>query len=108
MSEAAGMVNVYVCERCGFHTVTKNRDEGTTPFMIGCKNPKTCKGTSYSSFYRVRQNLDPMFLWVKPTDDELQRFLADHDAAVQQQILEHVRNGGLLDLLVDGTPGGES
>ena len=107
--EDAGMVNVYVCSICGFHTVTKNRDAGTTPFMIGCKNPRKCAGYAQSSFYRVRQTLEPMFLWIKPTDDELQRFLADHDATQQQAILEHVKFGGLLDLMVStGEPGGES
>ena len=29
-------VNVYVCRKCGDHTVTVDVDEGVTPFMIGC------------------------------------------------------------------------
>jgi hypothetical protein len=34
MSEAR--INVYVCQKCGGHTVTVDVDEGVTPFMIGC------------------------------------------------------------------------
>jgi hypothetical protein len=107
VSEEAGLVNVYVCEECGFETVTKNRDAGTTPFMISCRNPKTCGGFATSKFYRVSQTLVPMFLWIKPTADELARTLADYDALRQQQIREHVQMGGLLDVLLDGSPGGE-
>src|SRR3974377_965449 len=29
--------NVYTCRKCGGHTVTVDRDEGVTPFMIGCR-----------------------------------------------------------------------
>lgn len=29
-------INVYVCQKCGGHTVTVDVDEGVTPFMIGC------------------------------------------------------------------------
>jgi len=29
-------INVYVCRKCGGHTVTVDVDHGVTPFMIGC------------------------------------------------------------------------
>lgn len=29
-------INVYVCRKCGGHTVTVDVDDGVTPFMIGC------------------------------------------------------------------------
>ena len=32
-----GEENVYVCQKCGGLTVTLDRDQGTTPFMIGCR-----------------------------------------------------------------------
>lgn len=34
-------INVYVCEKCGGHTVTVDVDEGVTPFMIGCHAKET-------------------------------------------------------------------
>ncbi|MDO8476746.1 MAG: hypothetical protein Q7W02_11280 [Candidatus Rokubacteria bacterium] len=33
----AGKVNVYVCPKCGRGTVTIDRDEGTTPFLLRCR-----------------------------------------------------------------------
>lgn len=34
-------INVYVCQKCGGHTVTVDVDEGVTPFMIGCHAKET-------------------------------------------------------------------
>jgi hypothetical protein len=97
MSEEAGLVNVYVCELCGKPTITKNRDEGTTPFMLVCRATSGCGGLAISSFYRVPQNLTPMIVFIKPSDEELKTFLAkhpDHVAAIR----DHVSRGGLLDV----------
>ena len=93
--ERKDAVNEYVCPQ-QHRTVTKNMDEGVTPFLIGCP---TCKaaGTppdrepfrypmAESSFYRVPQNLDHSHEWYRPHD------MADLDT----DTADHVRNGGLL------------
>ncbi len=87
MSEKAGAINVYVCQSCGTEVVTRNKHDGTTPFMVGCV---ACPGVSYSSFYRVDQTLTPTHEWFKPmTAGERKRWMRDPDTA------EHVRLGGL-------------
>lgn len=99
--EAAGLVNVYVCKQCGGRTVTKNRDAGTTPFMMSCRATPNCKGIAQSSFYRVDQKLTPRLLWIKPTPAELLAFCAEHakdNTALEHEILEHVAMGGLLEV----------
>lgn len=99
--ERAGLVNVYVCRECGGHTVTKNRDEGTTPFMISCRATSGCKGAASSSFYRVSQQQQPTILWIKPTPAELEAFIAAHadkGPHVEAEIRRHVSLGGLLDV----------
>lgn len=98
--ERAGLINVYVCEACGGHTVTKNRDEGTTPFMISCRATVGCKGVAQSSFYRVSQNQTPVLLWIKPTPEELERFIKAQSGGDFHtvEIRRHVSMGGLLDV----------
>lgn len=88
MPEPKDGVNVYVCQlaACGAAIVTKNRDEGTTPFMITCK--KCEKGAAYSSFYQVDQNLKPQYEWYCPGEEEKR--------ALPEEMLEHVLLGGLL------------
>lgn len=100
--EEAGLINIYVCRECGGHTITKNRDEGTTPFMIGCRATEGCKGAAESSFYRVSQKLEPMILWIKPTPAELDAYLMEHGDKgphVAAEITKHVAMGGLLDVM---------
>lgn len=84
-----GRKNVYLCEKCGYPTVTIDRDEGTTPYMTRCRRPSGCDGTTVSQMYRVADwPLPPMFEWYKPDDGELRQ----KSAAVRQ----HVEMGGLL------------
>lgn len=77
-----GKINVYKCQS-GHETVTIDKDEGTTPFMIACK---TCSELSRSSFYQVPQTLTPVYEWYKP---ESESKLSPGEA-------QHVRMGGLL------------
>lgn len=99
MSEEAGKVNVYVCTACAFRIVTRNRDEGTTPFMIGCRRPG-CLGLAESSFYRVPQDLEPMLEWINPTPLELVKFLEGQSEDSHDNIRQHVAMGGLIEIPV--------
>jgi len=87
-----GEVNVYVCQKCKGHTVTVDRDEGVTPFILGCRADGTtygCKGMAESSFYRptFKPGL-PAWEWYKPDQAELHR---TRDA----NMLRHYAMGGL-------------
>lgn len=107
MSESRGMINVYTCSK-GHETVTLNLDDGTTPFLIGCKFP-CCIEVAYSAFYRVDQGgtKRPMYVWEKinPTHDECLAMLKkEHKAkdwtdeqwdTVTEETLEYYRQGGL-------------
>ena len=102
MPEARGAVNVYACPY-GHETVTRNMDEGVTPYMIGCPTCKAAgtppneKGFRWpmaeSSFYRVDQFLAHSHEWYRP----------ESTAGLNQDTAEHVRNGGLL--LREAQPG---
>jgi hypothetical protein len=84
-----GKPNIYTCETCGGHIVTRDADAGVTPFMTGCKSTAGCKGYMRSSMYRVfDQNIAATHEWYRPDAKEL----ADKSASV----IEHVRQGGLL------------
>lgn len=100
MSEKAGLINEYVCEKCGGITRTINRDEGTTPFITGCRAVigAGCKGMAQSSFYRVPQDRRrPQWEWIKPTPEELDRWLKDHKQEEHREaIAEHVARGGMV------------
>lgn len=98
MSEAAGKINVYVCPQ-GHRTITQNKDEGTTPFMIlckheGCKQDKAnplnaspgAAELAKSSFYRVDQMLVAEWEWYRPSKQE----------ALTKAEREYVKHGGLL------------
>ncbi len=98
MSERAGQVNVYRCDVCGKGTVTKNRDDGTTPFMISCRATPGCKGSMQSSMYRVDQTLTPDLIWINPTPQELSNFLKKQSPRFHRAIREHVAMGGLLEV----------
>lgn len=87
-------LNIYTCESCGFHIVTKDVDVGTTPFMIPCE-ALACEGRMLSSMYAVfDQNMRPGYHWYKPAAPEW--------GALSPGELEHVRKGGLLLRKADG------
>lgn len=79
-----GKINVYVCPQ-GHQTITIDKDEGTTPFKLGCRTPN-CGQLATSQFYQVDQSLMPEYEWYKPTDIK----------KVAKNLKEHVRMGGLI------------
>lgn len=98
MSEEAGKINGYRCDVCGRLTVTQNRDEGTTPFMIACRAKPGCKGSMQSMVYRIDQTLVPDLIWIRPTPLELANFLKKQSPRFHAGIKDHVRQGGLLEV----------
>jgi hypothetical protein len=103
-------INVYICQKCGGHTVTVDVDEGVTPFMIGCRSghfvkfgrgkarvKKSCNGMAHSSFYPRGPKPDyikePAWEWFKPTDADLE---ALYRGDLLEQMREHVEKGGLI------------
>jgi hypothetical protein len=81
-----GRLNRYTCQTCGGHTITIDRDEGVTPFMLLCRATKDCVGHMYSSFYRAVEGV-PTYEWRKPT-------LAEY-AAMSPAMRDHIDRGGL-------------
>ena len=96
--------NIYVCQKCGGCTVTIDKDDGTTPFMIRCRAKdhhihgamlvEGCKGTAYSVCYNLNAvigstYMEPEYEWYRPGNDELRKIT--HAATLQ-----HVSMGGLL------------
>lgn len=79
-------LNKYTCKSCGGSIITVDRDEGVTPFMLGCRADPKCKGDMYSSFYREVHG-EPTFEWRKPTLTEFRK----SSRAMQQ----HFEDGGL-------------
>lgn len=91
-----GKLNIYVCDECHGHIVTVDKDDGVTPFMIGCE-AKGCKAVMKSSFYRVfDQSMAPTHEWYRPTEPEI--------ATLQRGAADHVRQGGLMLRRCDGAP----
>lgn len=90
-----GKLNIYVCESCREHIVTRDMDEGVTPFMILCEFCET--GKMKSSFYRVfDQTMKEGYHWYKPGADELD--------TLKPGTRDHVERGGLLLRKADGSP----
>ena len=85
-----GKINAYTCETCARKTVTIDRDEGVTPFMIDCSY---CAGIAQSAFYRVPQNLTPTHEWYKPDEAELNKMKIHSEL---KQTVEHIERGGLV------------
>jgi len=94
MSETKGKINTYTCRRCGWRAVTRNRDTGTTPFLIHCEGPLRCDDGRWpgceSGFYRVNQSLEPTHEWYRPISAGERKALKD------VLVAEHVKMGGLL------------
>jgi hypothetical protein len=88
--EAKGAINVYVCQTCGGRITTRNRDAGTTPFIVRCRSTEGCSGDMFSSFYRVDQLQAPTHEWYRPTSAGERKKLEDPG------LCDHVERGGLL------------
>ncbi len=76
--------NLYNCKQCGSAIVTIDKDQGTTPMTIRCKDCKT--GVMYSFMYNVPSIIVPSHQWYRPEDLSVLS-LAEKT---------HVKNGGLL------------
>lgn len=91
-----GRENVYICQRCGGHTVTVDVDEGVTPFSIRCRAGNgRCPGLAYSAMYpageRPAHIPPPSWEWYRPTEKEAREVDARAPGS-----LDHARNGGLF------------
>lgn len=92
-----GKTNVYVCSE-SHRTVTIDRAEGVTPFLIKCPSceEKGIDTEASSCMYRVSQALVATHEFYKPTEQEMKTFQADCAPQVYESIAEHVSKGGLL------------
>lgn len=97
MTESAGQVNRYICEKCKAVHGTINLNTGTTPFLIGCRNPD-CIGMAQSTMYRLPAGRTGCgWAWYRPIPEIYRRL------SLQEQ--EHILAGGLiLDTLEDAVP----
>ena len=89
MSESSliGRKNAYICKDCGGATVTVDRDDGVTPFMLRCRAKEGCGGWAESSFYRCDQSLEATHEWYKPSGAQI--------AVSNAGARAHYRQGGL-------------
>ena len=87
MPEKAGLINRYTCPK-GHSIVTVNRDDGTTPLLIRCRE-EGCNEMAKSEWYDVDPTLKPTYEWFKPNAGEM--------AALESASLhQHARMGGLI------------
>lgn len=85
-------INVYVCPACHGAMVTKDVDEGVTPFMLRCRVTPGCKEFARSCFYNPGNfpaglDLTPRWEWYKPSPEETR--------AMDAPMREHIDKGGL-------------
>lgn len=84
-----GKVNVYTCEKCEGRTVTIDRDEGVTPFILRCRVTPRCDGKATSCCYRPPPGTPPpTHEWYRPTEKEAKRS--------GEGMYEHFKAGGLF------------
>jgi len=89
MTSSDGRKNIYVCEKCRGHIVTRDLDEGTTPFMMKCRATENCTGTMQSSMYRVFDGrMRASHEWFKPDPSSWPTY--------KTGMQEHLRMGGLV------------
>lgn len=85
----SGKLNIYTCEKCRGHIVTKDVDAGVTPFMIRCYATEDCPGNMQSSMYRVfDQSMKASHEWYSPNKEELIK--------LDRWSRDHVAKGGLM------------
>lgn len=95
----AGKLNVYTCHQHRHTTVTIDREEGVTSFIISCPVCKTeGRGDveAYSAMYRVSAGLTPTHEWYKPTEDDLRNLKVVVHPNHFANLMDHVEQGGLL------------
>lgn len=82
-----GRLNIYTCEKCRGHIVTRDIETGVTPFGTSCRATPGCAGMMQSSVYHVQdQRIRASHVWYRPTINDL----------LKPGTLEHVNKGGLL------------
>ncbi|MDO8976752.1 hypothetical protein [Reyranella sp.] len=82
-----GRKNIYTCRTCRGHIVTRDVEEGVTPFMIGCKATPDCKGMMNSSMYRVFDGtMAASHEWYRPEVAQV----------MEPGVRRHVEKGGLV------------
>ncbi|MFA5158139.1 MAG: hypothetical protein WC451_03085 [Patescibacteria group bacterium] len=65
--EQEGQINRYICEKCHNVMITVTGCEGVTPFMIICD---ACHNlTAQSVMYNCPQDIQPQYVWFRPTSD---------------------------------------
>jgi len=82
--------NSYQCTTCHGIVFTEDKDDGVTPFMLGCRATDGCGGTMESAFYRLPDQaakVRPHYVWRKPTAKEY--------AALTTAMKAHIDQGGL-------------
>ena len=83
-----GKNNIYKCE-AGHLTVTVDREDGVTPFIIGCTH-NGCDQRARSHMYHAHcQAFEPSHEWYRPNAIQMA-------AEKNPGIVEHVKRGGLL------------
>lgn len=93
-------VDVYICQECGAHILTRYKDLGVTPFIMNCKN---CAG--YAEYVQtiseeVAKRLcdrgecykGKVFEWVRPSFEWLNKQRKKDRLGV----IKYVLNGGLV------------
>ncbi len=67
-------INVYTCPDCHVDMVTVDVDEGTTPFMLGCRSTPGCEGMAESHFYVPDPGHGPpRWEWYKPSAKQIKK-----------------------------------
>lgn len=104
--EYKGMINIYKCSE-GHETITMNRDDGATPFIICCpeckrkgiegKNSVYKYNEARSQMYAVPPNLVPQYFWISPTDKEIDLYLSRiENPDKRKNTRAHIEAGGLV------------
>ena len=100
--------NHYTCPKCGGITISKEFDEGVTPFMIRCRAKDTiengnrvqgCNGMAESSFYRgsQKESQRPHIVFYRPSDAiEAIEAINKEPKRFRVAILKHYQKGGSL------------
>jgi hypothetical protein len=89
MSELSfvGKLNRYTCQLCGSAIITKDVDDGVTPFLIDCVSNR-CQGMMQSACYRPGINGTPTYIWRRPVASEFEK--------ASEAMQHHYNLGGLV------------
>ena len=99
-------VDVYICQKCGAHILTRYKVLGVTPFVMNCRNCRTGYAEHVqTSSEEVAKRLcnrgecykGKVFEWVRPSFEWLNKQRKKDRLGV----IEHVLNGGLVLKSVD-------